>query len=110
MEAASQPAPAPTNRGFFEALMDTRFDSLITPKLIRFLYVVQIVALIIGTLFVVLVGFANDAGLGILFLILAPLAALIYLIVIRLYLELIVIAFKIRDAAEEVAVNTRRTG
>jgi hypothetical protein len=32
----------------------------------------------------------------------------VYLIVIRLWLELVVVAFKIREAAEEVADNTRR--
>ena len=110
MEAATQPQPTqPNNRGFMEALMDTRFDSLITPKLIRFLYVVSIVLLILGTLFVVIAGFASDAGTGVLLLLLAPIIALIYLIVIRLYLELIVVAFKIRDAAEEIATNTRRS-
>lgn len=109
MEATTAPRQsAITQRGFFESLMDTRFDSLITPKLIRFLYVVSIVALILGVLFAVVAAFATDAGMGILFLILAPIVALIYLIVIRLYLELIVVAFKIRDAAEQVAENTRR--
>jgi len=87
--------------------MDTRFDSLITPKLIRFLYIVSMILLAIGVIAVIIAGFADKAGTGVLTLILAPLGALIYLIVIRLYLELIVVAFKIRDAAEEIADNTR---
>lgn len=111
MEATVQPNPPDnTQRGFLESLMDTRFDSLITPKLIRFLYVVSMVVLAIGTLIFVIAAFANKPSTGILVLILAPLVALIYLIVIRLWLELIVVTFKIRDAAEEIAVNTRRTG
>lgn len=97
-------------RDFFSALMDTRFDSLITPSLIRFLYVVAIILIALGVLAAIVSGFAEDAGTGILLLILAPLAGLLYLIVTRLWLELIVVAFKIRDAAEEVAVNTRRPG
>jgi hypothetical protein len=112
MESASQPLP-PTQpvspgTGFFESLMDTRFDNLITPKLIRFLYVVSIVVLAIGAILVIVSGFVDEVGTGILALILAPIGALIYLIVIRLWLELIVVAFKIREAAEEVAANTRR--
>jgi uncharacterized protein DUF4282 len=95
-------------RGFFNALMDTRFDSLITPSLIRFLYVVAIVLIALGVLAVIIAGFAEDAGTGVLLLIFAPLGGLLYLIVTRLWLELIVVAFKIRDAAEEVAANTRR--
>lgn len=109
MEAASQPSTARnTGGGFFEALMDTRFDSLITPKLIRFLYIVGMVVLAIVVLVVIIAGFADSAGSGVLALILAPLVALIYLIVLRLWLELIVVTFKLRDAAEEIAGNTRR--
>jgi Domain of unknown function (DUF4282) len=51
MEASTQPAPQPSGQsGFFEALMDTRFDNLITPKLIRFLYVISMIVLAIGAL------------------------------------------------------------
>jgi hypothetical protein len=103
-----QPQPPASPAGFFESLMDTRFDNLITPKLIRFLYVVSIVLLAIGALVVVVSAFAHSAGSGIVALILAPLGALIYLIVVRLWLELIVVTFKIRDAAEQVADNTSR--
>ena len=109
MEATVPPvAPDEQQRGFFESLTDTRFDSLITPKLIRFVYVVSMIVLAIGALVAIVGSFANDAGTGILALILAPLGALIYLIVIRLWLELIVVTFKIRDAAERVAENTSR--
>ncbi len=115
MESSVQPtapppagSPAERRDGFFEALLDTRFDNLITPSLIRFLYVVSMILLALGALFTIIAGFTDSAGTGILFLILAPIGALIYLIVTRLWLELIVVAFKIREAAEEVAANTRR--
>jgi Domain of unknown function (DUF4282) len=109
MESSVQPSPpGNTQRGFFESLMDTRFDSLITPKLIRFLYVISIIILAVGTIVVIIAAFADKAGSGVLALILAPIFALIYLIVIRLWLELIVVTFKIRDAAESIADNTGR--
>ena len=109
MEFSSPPAqPVEVQTGFFEALMDTRFDNLITPKLIRFLYVVSMIVLALGALVVVVSAFTQSAGTGILALILAPLGALVYLIVVRLWLELIVVTFKIREAAELVADNTAR--
>ncbi len=111
MEASIQPSePRNEQRGFFASLMDTRFSSLITPKLIRFLYVVSMIVLVIGAIVVIAASFASSTGRGVLALILAPIGALIYLIVIRLYLELIIVTFKIRDAADEVAQNTRRAG
>jgi hypothetical protein len=97
-------------RGFFNALMDTRFDSLITPSLIRVVYIIAMILIAIGMLVAIVAGFAESPGTGILFLILAPLFALFYLVVTRLWLELIVVLFKIRDASEETAVNTRRAG
>ncbi len=109
MEAGAQQSPTGvTQHGFFESLMDTRFDNLITPKLIRFLYIASMVVLAIGVIVAIIAAFADKVGTGIIFLVLAPIIALIYLIVIRLYLELIVVAFKIREAAEEVANNTRK--
>jgi hypothetical protein len=110
MEAGTQSSPASTQRGFFESLTDTRFDSLITPKLIRFLYVASMIILFIGLIAIVTVSFIDDAGSGVLALVLAPLGALLYLIVIRLYLELIIVTFKIREAADEIAGNTRSRG
>jgi hypothetical protein len=100
---------APTRRyGFFESLMDTRFDHLITPTMIRFLYIIAMVLIALGALAVIIAAFAESAGGGVIALILAPIFALIYLIVTRLWLELVIVIFKIRDATEEVAANTRR--
>jgi len=111
MEAASQPnLPDNAQRGFFESLFDTRFDSLITPKLIRLLYMISMIVLAIGVVIAIIAGFVNDAGTGVITLILAPIVALIYLIVVRVYLELIIVIFKIREGVGDVAQNTRRPG
>jgi hypothetical protein len=108
MESSVDQNPVVPRQGFFGALFDTRFDSLITPSLIRFLYVVAIVLIGLGMLAVIIAGFAENAGTGVLLLIFAPIGALLYVIVTRLWLELIIVAFKIREATEEVAANTRR--
>jgi uncharacterized protein DUF4282 len=97
-------------RGFFSALLDTRFDSLITPSLVRFVYIIAMILIAIVVLVGIVAGFAESAGTGILALIIAPIFGLFYLIVTRLWLELVVVLFKIRDASEETAVNTRRVG
>jgi uncharacterized membrane protein len=116
MESSVQatPPPRPPSQGsppggFFNALMDTRFNTLITPSLVRFVYVIAMILIALGMLALVVVGFAEGAGSGIVLLIIAPLLGLFYLIVTRLWLELVVVLFKIRDAAEEIAGNTRRS-
>jgi hypothetical protein len=104
--AAAQPGG---QRPFIESLFDVKFEHLITPKLVRFFYVLSMVVLAIGTI-VTIVGAAEASDTtGVVFLFLAPLMALVYLIMIRLWLELIVVAFKIRDAVERVAENTERS-
>lgn len=109
--AASTPteAMAAGQRGFFESLFDIRFEHLITPKLIRFFYALSILVLGVGTIVVIVASFAASETTGVIVLFLAPLSALIYLVTIRLWLELIVVAFKIRESVERVAENTRRS-
>jgi hypothetical protein len=111
----AQPPPPPgyqppeePRKGFFGALFDTRFDNLITPSLVRFLFIVSMILLTLAYVVWVVAGFASKASTGVLALVLGPLIALLYLILIRVYLELIVVLFKIREAAEETAENTRR--
>lgn len=109
-EQAQQLHDREARRGFFEALMDIRFDSLITPKLITFLYVASMAILAIGALLTIVAGFTSSVGTGVLLIVVAPLGALLYLIVVRLWLELIIVAFKIREATEDIARNTARSG
>jgi len=96
-------------RGFFQSLFDIRFEHLITPTLVRFFYALSILVLGVGTIVMIVAAFVASETSGVLFLFLAPLTALFYLITIRLWLELIVVAFKIRDSVERVAENTERS-
>lgn len=107
--AGAAPGAGPSGeRPFIESLFDIKFEHLITPKLVRFFYALSIVILGVGALVVILAGFAADGASGAILLFLAPLFALFYLITIRLWLELIVVAFKIRDGIERLVENTER--
>lgn len=106
MEAASSTGPQGTSYSFLESLRDTRFNELITPKIIRFLYILFAILIAIGVVVAIIAAFANDAGSGVLTLILAPIVGLLWLILARVYLELVIVAFKIREAAETIAENT----
>jgi hypothetical protein len=96
-----------TQEGFLRALFDTRFGTLITPKIIRVLYILTIIALAILAIGFIIGGFNNSVGLGIAtLLIFAPLGFLIYLIVARIWLELVVVAFKINESAQQISAAT----
>ena len=98
----------PPGKSFFPALFDFRFDNLVTPRVLPVVYVLMMIVLAIGYIASVVGGFNSSTGAGVAVLIFGPLVALLYLIIVRVYLELFIVAFKIRDAVDEVALNTRK--
>lgn len=94
------------SKGFFASLFDTSFDDLITPRIIKLLYILSMIVIGLTALGFIASAFAEDTGLGVLTLfVLAPLGGLLYLILARVWLELIIVIFKIREAAERIAAK-----
>ena len=55
-------------------------------------------------------AFNNSVGWGIAVLVvLAPLGFLLYLIVARIWLELVIVAFKINESAQQISAHTATT-
>ncbi len=105
---APRPAPAMEPAGFFKALFDIRFNEFITPKIIGIVYVIAMVLVAVGFLFMVYSGgksivlsikyeMARMAVVGLFVLILAPVLSVLYLALIRMLLELTMVLFKIKD-------------
>lgn len=88
-------------KGFFQALFDTSFSDLITPKIIRILYLIGMVIAAIAALAFIITGFGRSIGLGILSLILSPIVFVLYVISFRVGLETLMVVF-------QIAENTRR--
>ena len=110
--AAWQPPSAGQAKGFFSGLFDFSFETFVALKVIKVLYALFLLVLALG----VLGGFGTAvismiqgqilAGLGL--LIALPFLAVIYLVMGRVYFELIIVAFKIAEDADEIARNTRK--
>jgi hypothetical protein len=104
---------AANNKGFFGSLFDFTFDNFIAPKLVRFLFVLSMIGLSISTIVMMIAGLATltqDGSaklVGLLLIVLAPLAWFVGLIVIRLYLELAIVMFKISDDLKDIRDNNR---
>ncbi len=85
-------------KGFFKALYDFQFDYFVTPKLIRFFYGLFVVLLSIGAVIVLIGSFASGkAGSIVAGIIVIPIFYLVYLIFLRIYMELIAALFRIAD-------------
>ena len=90
-------------KGFFAALFDFSFSSMITVKIVKLLYVLALAGAAIWTLIFIAAAFADSGGTGVVVLILSPGIFLIFAIFSRVYLELIIVLFKIADNTSVMA-------
>jgi len=108
----SASAAVADSKGFFAGLFDFSFENLIALKVMKVLYGIFLLALalgVLGGLGTSVISVINGqvlAGLGM--LVLLPFGAILYLILGRVYFELIVVAFKIAEDLDEIAKNTRK--
>jgi len=90
-------------KGFLGALFDFSFSEFITIKLIKILYILGIIFSTIVAIVFIVSGFNISTGVGIIFLILSPLIFLLYVILIRIWLEIIIVIFKIAENTKQLA-------
>jgi len=88
---------------FLSALFDFSFSEFVTTKIIKILYGILIVLAGVAALVAIISGFTNSVGQGILMLILSPLVFLLYVILARVWLELVIVIFRIAENVGEIA-------
>jgi hypothetical protein len=81
------PAESVDAEGFFKALFDFSFTNFITPKVVKFVYILATVLLVLGWLGFMLASFSQSSGAGLAVLILGPIFVVVYLALIRMTLE-----------------------
>lgn len=85
-------------KGFIAALYDFKFDHFVTPKVIRFLYAFFVVILSLGAIVFLIASLATGRPAAIVFAIIAvPIIYLVYVILARIYMELVATLFRISD-------------
>jgi hypothetical protein len=91
--------PERTDKGLLGALFDANFNHLVTPKLVKLGYVVA--GLLITLQCVALVGFGGWIatwddwwGFGLIMVVAAPLLWLFELLMVRIFMEAVVVRFK----------------
>jgi len=94
--------------GFLRSLFDLKFESLVTPTMVTVLYAVAMVFVALGFLAMVFSGLGSIvsgikysnwgmAALGLIWTLLSPVLAILYLAMVRLFFEVVVVLFKIHD-------------
>ena len=90
-------------KGFFAALFDMSFSSFITVRIVQLLYWLSLIGIGLTILILVIALVSRSVGAGVLGLILAPFIFIIWAIFVRVYLETIIVLFKIADNKGEMA-------
>lgn len=92
---------------FFKGLLDPSFDTLITPKIIRTLYIIAMGLVALAALGFLLSGIASAVRgsviVGLVMILISPIVAVLYLAMVRISFEVVFCLFKIRDAVEKIA-------
>lgn len=85
-------------KGFLASLCDLSFTEFVTTRIIRFLYVLGILGAGVGAIAIVVTGFSSRSGAaGIVSLIVAPLVFLVYVMAVRIWLEVVIVVFRIAE-------------
>jgi len=110
--AAPSPAPHPSRprlpEGFdpssmFGALTDFRFTRFITVNIVQVLYVLGVALIALYTFAGVIAIFRASVGFGVLALLFSPVIFLLSVLMLRVYLELIVVIFRIAESTRAAA-------
>ena len=92
---------------FLRALFDFSFSQFITTRLIRLLYAIGVVIAALSALGGIIRGFNESAGAGVVALIVAPLVFLLVVIIARVWLELVIVVFRIAEYLRDMAGERR---
>lgn len=89
--------------GFVSRLFDFSFRTFVTTSIIKILYVLALAGAVIVTL-LVFAGFARGGAAGaVLGLIVAPIVLAVSVIVARVYMEILIVLFRIAENTEIIA-------
>jgi hypothetical protein len=100
--------PASANKGFWASLFDMSFSVFITVRMVQLLYWIALIVLGLSAISVFIALASQSGGAAIVGLVLAPLTFFTGAIFLRVYLETIIVLFKIAENTGEVAAAGRQ--
>jgi Domain of unknown function (DUF4282) len=96
-------------KDFFASLFDFSFTAFITSKIIKLLYALSVVGAGLSALAFITSGFSNSVALGVVMLLIGgPLYFFLVVISARVFLEIIIVLFRMAEHIAEIAAQGRR--
>ena len=92
----------------FWGLLDVSFSDFVTENVIKVLYITTVALALVAEIIGVIVIITNyGIGQGIGAIILAPVVFFVFVLLVRVFFEILIVIFKIADYLEIIAENTR---
>lgn len=90
-------------KGSIGMLFDLSFTEFVTTRIIKFLFIIGVVFAAIGTIAFIVGGFSAGVGKGVLFLILSPIIFILWVLLARIWCEIIIVVFRIAENTSRLA-------
>lgn len=91
------------SKGFFRSLFDLSFSSLVTPRIIKVVYVITLIGIGLLAILFIISAFNVNSGFGaVTLLILAPIFSLVYIVYARVFLEFFLAIFRVAETNAEL--------
>jgi hypothetical protein len=97
------------NVGFAD-IFDLSFKKYVTPTVIRVLFILVMVFAALWWLFLVIAGFSSSAGAGFGALILGGVGFLVFILMYRVFFELVMVIFSIKENTKATADALQNQG
>jgi len=92
-------------KGFVGMIFDASFSEFVTTRVIKVLLYLAMVVNALWTIGIIVMGFKSGVGAGIIALIISPLIYIILMLVARIYLELLIVIFRIADELKSIRIK-----
>ncbi len=90
-------------KGSLALIFDLSFGEFVTTRVIKVLFIIGVVFAAIGSLAFLVSGFKGGFLQGLLFLILTPVVFLLWTLGVRIWCELVIVAFRIAENTSRMA-------
>ena len=85
------------NHGFFKRLFDLSFKEFVTTKIVTFIFIITIIVGGLAAIGILIKGLSSGGGIAFASLILAPIVFFLYVLGSRIFLEVIIVLFRIAE-------------
>lgn len=78
------------------------FDSMVTPKIVTFIYWLLLAAIALAGLALLGMGFSQGFGIGVASLVGVPAIVALWALLARIYCEIMIVLFKMNEALQDI--------